>query len=394
MTTIVELERTLRQASHAYYSGAEATLSDQEFDLLRDELEELDPGNAFLSEVGAPVTNSLTKVRHRMPMGSLKKITTEAEFQTWVGSLLPKGKKTKTTFHDPKISVSLKLDGLSIELIYEKGKFVQAITRGDGEEGEDVTHTIKNAKFFPRTISVMDRVSVRCEAMLQIADWKEHFADKANPRNAASGLVRRTDAKGSEHLVCIAFDVLFNGGFRTEHERIEWLIKEKFSTTPNQVVSASKVMQAIKWIEDQRDQLDYEIDGAVLKANDIDLQKELGEHNDRRPRWARAWKFAAMGGHSTLEGITWSVGTRGTITPVANIAPVKVGGTTIRNVSLHNVNEIDRLDLGIGDEIEVIRAGDVIPFIVRVINKEYICPLCGYKGDINAQKRFHESKSK
>ncbi len=399
---IAELESLLRRASDAYYSGADAIMSDAEFDRQRDELEGLDPHNSFLSQVGAPTASALQKVKHSIPMGSLKKITTEPEFTTWLGSLTNAGA-------DPLLAVQLKLDGLSIELVYENGKFVQAITRGDGYEGEDVTHTIKNAKFVPKTISVTDRrVSVRCEAMLNIGDWKAYFADKANPRNAASGLVRRTDAKGSEHISCIAFDVQINGRtpnlggpncpdcgeyhpdgdcyFRFEKDRIDWLEKEKFATTSNLVVKASRAIKAIDDIEAQRDRLPFEIDGAVVKVNEIAVQVKMGEHHGR-PYWARAWKFAAMGGHSTVEAVSWSVGTQGTINPVAQIAPVHVGGTTISNVTLHNMDEIDRLGVKIGDKVEVIRAGDVIPKIVRVVAKGTsrseiaiaLCPACGSK---------------
>lgn len=384
---IQQLEAKLRKASDAYYSGQDTVMSDQEFDKLRDELEELDPQNSFLAQVGAPSDGALTKVRHTIPMGSLKKITKESEFKTWLKTLPAKC----------KLAVELKLDGLSIELLYKGGKFVQAITRGDGIEGEDVTHTIKNAKHFPRKISSKADISVRCEALLSIQDWQTHFSDKANPRNAASGLVRRSDAKGSEHISCIAFDVQFNGDlrksgfalgfdFKTQEDRIRWLTKEKFITTPCEVCEPQNVLAAIKKIEDKRDVLPFEIDGAVVKLNSIAGQQKMGEHNGR-PYWARAWKFAAMGAFSVLRDVDWSVGTQGTINPVGSIDPVQVAGATIRNVTLHNMDEIQRLGLQIGDKVEVIRAGDVIPKIVRVVapgkKRTSIsvshCPICKSK---------------
>lgn len=373
-----ELEKLLREASEAYYAGDPSFLSDAEFDRFRDELEELDPKNSFLAEVGAPSDSALQKVSHSIPMGSLKKITALAEFVTWRNTVSKTAKSLEC-------AVQLKLDGLSIEMLYEKGKFVQAITRGDGEVGDDVTHTIKNAQGFPKTISETSRVSVRCEAMLKIADWKNHFSDKANPRNAAAGLVRRTDAKGSKHLSTFAFDVLFdNSGFETEADRIKWLKDEGFQTTPNKVVKADDVEKIIDGINDRRERMPIEIDGAVIKLNLIADQEKLGQHHGR-PYWARAWKFAAMGAHTVLKGVEWTVGTQGTITPVAKVKPVSVGGTTISNVTLHNMDEIVRLGIAIGDEIEVIRAGDVIPKIVRVVsegkNRQTIkikgCPSCG-----------------
>ncbi len=373
---IEELADLLREASAAYYGGDDSTMSDAEFDRLKDELEELDPKHPFLAEVGAPADSALTKVKHAIPMGSLKKMTTPAELATW-----------RKTIANQLVAVQLKLDGLSIELVYKKGKFVQAITRGDGDEGEDVTHTIKNAKHFPRTISEQGNVSVRCEAMLQIKDWKKHFAGKANPRNAASGLVRRTDAVGSEHLVCIAFDVIFDGiGIKTEDDRIQWLKGQGFKVPPTEMIHIDKVEEAIDRVEQQRDKLPIEIDGVVIKVNDVAVQKKMGEH-DGRPYWARAWKFAAMGGFTTVVGVEWTVGTQGVITPVAIVKPVAVGGVSISNVSLHNISIVESLDVRIGDEVEVIRANDVIPHIVRVVkqgdNRKRLyctgCPECGKK---------------
>lgn len=386
MSKIQELEQKLRKASKAYYGGGEVFLSDQDFDHFRDELEELDPKNSFLAEVGAPPGLALTKVKHIILMGSLKKINTRAEFDTWCNTLL----KTSSNL---EMAVSLKLDGISIELIYKDGKFIQAITRGDGKIGEDVTHSIKNAKGFPKTISVKTEVSVRCEALLLIEDWKKHLSDKANPRNAVSGLVRRTDGKNSQYICCVAFDVLTDKKFVTEAARIKWLKSEKFFVTWSKATQPDKVEALVKELENRRSSLKFEIDGAVVKLNNISDQNALGEH-DGRPYWARAWKFAAMGAHTILNDVEWAVGINGRITPVALVDPVSVGGVTISRVTLHNADEIDRLNLGIGDKIEVIRAGDVIPCVVRVIDKEYVCPLCNYKGDINAQKRFHESGSK
>lgn len=394
MSKLSQLEKQLREASKAYYTGVSFPLSDVEFDKLRDELEELDPKNPFLAEVGAPSDTALQKVTHSIPMGSLKKINTLAEFTTWRNTVSKIAKSLEC-------AIQLKLDGLSIDMVYENGKFVQAITRGNGEIGDDVTHTIKNAQGFPKTISEKSQVSVRCEAMLKINDWKKHFSDKANPRNAAAGLVRRTDAKGSEHLSTFAFDVLFdNSGFKTEADRIEWLKDQGFQTTPNKVAHADDVERVINGINDRRDRMPIEIDGAVVKLNLIADQESLGEH-DGRPYWARAWKFAAMGAHTTLEDVEWAVGTQGTINPVAKVKPVSVGGTTISNVTLHNMDEIERLGVQIGDEVEVIRAGDVIPKIVRVVSKGKnrkkitidACPACGSDIERDGPKLLCKNKS-
>lgn len=371
---VLELESLLRNAADAYYAGKPEILSDDEFDRLREELEELDPQNPFLAEVGAITDNSLQKVTHVIPMGSLKKITTIPELQTWSKQFSP----------DEELAVQLKLDGISIELVYDNGKFIQAITRGDGIVGDDVTHSIKNAQGFPRNISLKQKIFVRCECVLPIKTWEQHFNDMANPRNAVAGISRRLDGTGSEHILTIAFDVLFDDHpFLTEQDRINWLETNNFTTVQNTITSINDIEKIINDILQERDNLPFQIDGAVIKTNRIKLQNKLGEH-DGRPYWARAWKFPPQGGHTVLKNVIWSVGTQGTVTPVAQVEPVSVGGTTIQNVTLHNIDEIDRLKIQIGDTIEVIRAGDVIPKIVRVvkqgINRQPIvlhkCPIC------------------
>jgi len=384
------LEGLLREASTAYYnSAADSIMSDYMFDQYRDELEELDPQNPFLAEVGAPPTDAaLTKVKHSIPMGSLKKINAVKELDTWRSSLAKAMPAPPGGIRFQRVAIQCKLDGVSIELVYKNGKFVQAITRGDGEIGEDVTHTIKKAKNLPQKISVTDKpVYVRCEAILFVKDWAKHFSEKANPRNAASGLVRRSDSEGSEHINCIAFDVLFDDNqFKTEEDKIEWLKTEKFVPAMTVVCHTFEIEQHLENIQNQRDDLPYEIDGAVIKVNNLATQEQMGSHHGR-PYWARAWKYPPVGGHTTIEGVEWSVGTRGTINPVAQVAPVSVGGTTIRNVTLHNMDEIERLGVKIGDTVEVIRANDVIPKVVRVVSKgkkrQAIeidqCPGCGAK---------------
>ena len=245
-----------------YYNSDEPKLSDQEFDRIKDELEELDPDNAFLREVGAPTDSALTKVKHKIPMGSLKKITTRAGFDTWLATV---GKTASSL----ECLTEYKLDGVSIELLFKDGKFVQAITRGDGEIGEDVTHSIKNAKGFPNTISVKTEVSVRCEALLLIKDWKKHLSDKSNPRNAVSGLVRRTDGQNSQYICCVAFDVLMDKKFVTEADRIKWLKSEKFFVTWCKVTKPGDVETLVKDLEKKRAELPFLIDGAVVKEEQL-----------------------------------------------------------------------------------------------------------------------------
>lgn len=392
---IIELEDLLRKASESYYSG-EPFISDFEFDEYRDELQELDPNNKFLSEVGAaPVSDSaLTKVKHVIPMGSLKKINTVDEYNTWLKTL----RKSISNFD---FVVQEKVDGSSIELVYEYGFFKKAITRGDGEIGEDVTHSIKNARGLPKKLRDNLSIYVRAECYLNISDWNKYLSkDSANPRNAASGLSRRTSGEQSELLNIVAFDVVGDGvNFITEDNKIHWLKSLGFQTVITKVCNTEDVEKFINQIESDRTVFDFEIDGAVVKVNSINDQKTLGEH-DGRPYWARAWKFSPMGGHTVLNGVEWSTGTHGTINPVAKVAPIKVGGTTIQNVTLHNMNEIDRLGVCIGDTVEVIRAGDVIPKVIRVVSKGKsrktisidACPACGSSVVKDGPKMFCEER--
>ena len=379
----------LQEASAAYYGDGNSLLSDAEYDALRDRLAELDPNNSFLAEVGAAVSGSpLTKVTHIIPMGSLNKCGGEKrsdEYKSWVRNSL---KNPKTP-----VVIQWKLDGVSIELIYDNGNFVQAITRGDGIIGEDVTHTIKSCA--PAKINAQGKVSIRAEAVIPITTWKKHFENQvidgrkmSNPRNTVAGIVRRkTDLEQSSLVHLKAYDILRIDGddFDSEVQKTSKLTGLGFDTVLTIEAKADEVEKIAEKFESDRDTVvDCMVDGIVIKANEISLQKKLGEH-DGRPKWAIAWKFAPQGGHSTLKDVEWNVGTSGRITPVALIDPINVAGVTISRVTLHNADEIERLGIQIGDTIEVIRAGDVIPRIVRVVSqgKNRIpillqnCPSCG-----------------
>ncbi len=367
----------LQKACDAYYNGDSPIMSDADFDRLKDELTNLDPHNPFLKTVGAPVSdNKLEEVTHEIPMGSLKKINnSQTEFNTWLNSI------TQTTGKNPLLSVNWKLDGSSIELVYKAGKFVQAITRGDGIVGEDVTHTIKNAKGFPKQLDEKVDISVRAEALFRLSDWKKFLHNEGkNPRNACAGTVRRTDARNSEYIHCVSFNILGAKKWATYKEKLKWLNDRGFEVSQTYFVTPDKVKTVVDQTLSNRDSLAYEIDGLVVGVDSCEHQDALGE-KDGLPYWARAWKFPSMGGFSKLLDVSWDVGTRGTINPVASIEPVEVGGVTISNVTLHNMDEIERLGIQIGDDIEVVRAGDVIPKIVRVVKqgstrKKITCSSC------------------
>jgi len=370
-----KLERLLRSASQAYYDGS-PVMSDARFDELRASLQKEDPGNPFLKEIGATpsVDSPLEKTQHQIPMGSLNNLHSEGEFIKWYRLLAMK---------TPALVVQDKLDGISIELIYERGKFVRAVTRGDGAIGENVTHTIRKAKGLPKKLSSSLSVSVRCEALLPIKEWKQNFSGKSNPRNAAAGLVRRLDAVGAASIRCVAFD-LVGVDLPTETRKIKWLQDHGFDAVSTVSCDFAGAKKAYAKILASRDSNRFEIDGAVVKVDSLTQQEHLGERHGR-PYWARAWKFPPQGGHTVLDRVDWQVGSQGRLTPVGKVQPVAVGGTTITSVTLHNQAEIKRLDVQIGDTIEVIRSGDVIPYCVRRVRKGKTrkvitckkCPSCG-----------------
>lgn len=363
---------SLTLASDEYYNSGTSNLSDQDFDKLKDRLEEIDPDNDFLLAVGyaIPSNSPLSKVKHTIAMGSLKKISPDdgvKAFNTWLASVV------KGIGFEPRLAVQHKFDGSSIAITYENGKFSRAVTRGDGDIGEDVSHNIKNAQQVPMKIPYTGTVHIRGEVLLPVSLWEKHLSDStANPRNASAGLVRRTDGENSELLHFFAFGAVIESGnidfFNTEEGQAEQLNSWGFSFAETEVMEANKVEAAVASIASKRDDINYEIDGIVIKVNELIHQETLGE-NKGHPYWARAWKLPAMGAHSKLLDVTWNVRTRGVLAPTGHIEPVKVGGVTISKVTLHNASEIERLGICIGDTIEIIRAGDVIPKIIRVVSQ-------------------------
>jgi len=379
--------KQLEKASEAYYSG-KPIMTDAEFDSAIVKLRKDNPDHPFIKMVGSPVPGT-NKADHKIPMGSLSNANNEDEFRAWALK------------HKHAISLSHKLDGSSLELIYQDGSFVQAITRGDGKVGEDVTKNVLKSGNVPLSINP-SIVSVRCECLIHKDDWIKHFRGDANPRNSAAGTLRRHNGHNAQYLQFYAFDALVDihkagksirEAIKSE-ENILDMLSEWFNIPCHASMgNAASLIQWYKQEEARRDNLPYEIDGIVAKVDDRFVSNKMGDR-DGRPKGQIAFKFKPRGGETVLRDVIWQVGSTGTITPVAVVDPVCVGGVTIRRVTLHNANEINRLNLGIGDRIEVVRAGDVIPYIVRVINKQYVCPACGYKGNLNNQEIFHENEFK
>lgn len=378
---IVQLTKLLEKASEAYYNTGEVTMSDAEFDSLKEQLRQLDPNHPFLSKVGAPPSEMLAQVKHQIPMGSLSKVTVE-NYPAW-------HQKMKGT-----VNASLKMDGSSIEIIYAMGKFVQAITRGDGVVGEDVTRNVKRFKNVPGILTDEFTGSVRGEAVLHLDDFQKFFAGSANPRNAANGTVRRKDGTGSEHLRFYAFDAT-NGKFNTHTEKLQYLEHNGFDITryvrchegSGYDVPAS-VLAWFKEIGVNRMSLPFEVDGIVIRLDNEDDFVAAGEHGNHDPKGAVVLKWEAAKAETVLLGIELTIGHTGAIVPTGKFEPVSIGGVTVSSVLLNNFEYIQGLDLAIGDTVLVERAGDVIPHVVKVVKKATVrtfmvppveCPFCGSK---------------
>ena len=378
-----ELAERLSAYRKKYYEG-EPAISDEAYDALEDELRRLAPAHPVLAKVGSPVAaDNWEKARHEIPMGSLNKVTNADELEEWVArcdALLDKDGQAPIR---DDLYVAEKLDGISIELIYRDGRFVDGITRGDGEIGERITANVERMRGVPLRIAHSGRLSVRGEIILRLTDMKEHFADYTSPRNAAAGTARRLDGVGNEHLTVLCYDLAEELDLATEVEKFELLRGLGFATPNTYRGSFDQVVVIYEeYSSAKRVSLDYEIDGLVVRANDLAKQGALGELN-RRPRGAVAFKFASPMKVSRVREILWDTGPSGRVTPVAIVEPVVLAGAKVQRASLHNVANVARLGIGVGDEVVVSRRNDVIPYIEEVT--EHVseaaapperCPIC------------------
>jgi DNA ligase (NAD+) len=367
---IAELAKLLAKYKDAYYNGT-PLVSDAAFDALEDELRELDPDHAILKSVGAP-TKAVTaweKARHAIPMGSLNKAVDEDEFRAWAKRCDELGVKDKLKGITEDLFVTEKLDGLSLAVTYDKGALADAITRGDGEIGERILPNARRMKGVPSKLKHAVSVTVRGEIILRISDMKKAFPDAANPRNQASGTSKRFDGDGCEHLSVLFYDI--DGEELANEEKKFARLAQLGFTVPNFVATdlegAIEVHQ--EYSKTKRAELDYEIDGLVVRANDVHVQHMLGELGNR-PRAAIAYKFASQAKVTTLVDIVWETGPSGRVSPVAVVEPVELAGAVVRRASLHNASNVIELDMGIGDEVLVSRRNDVIPYVEEVVARK------------------------
>ncbi|MDE4454575.1 NAD-dependent DNA ligase LigA [Psychrobacter sp. DAB_AL62B] len=397
---------SLKTHNYAYYVLDNPILEDSEYDQLRRSLLELEEEYPDLVQPDSPINqvgdmplSAFTQVRHDVPMLSLGNVFEYDDLRDFMRRV---NDRLSDSQKNPEYEIELKLDGLAVSLKYEYGQFVQAVTRGDGQTGEDITQnakTIRNLPLWLAAATDIPLLEVRGEVLMPKAGFERLnrlAAEKeektfANPRNAAAGSLRQLDPSiaASRPLAFYCYSV--NQGLPiaidTQSAALAWLKDIGFTVSAVEVVQNPREAQAYyESVINTRADLPFEIDGLVIKVNSLALQQQLG-FLSREPRWATAYKFPAETVMTRLYSIEWQVGRTGQITPVGKLEPVKVGGVTVSNVTLHNFGEIQRLDVRAGDMVSVHRAGDVIPKVTRVWHEQRpedsepvklpsTCPVC------------------
>ncbi|MDP6844661.1 MAG: NAD-dependent DNA ligase LigA [Candidatus Thalassarchaeaceae archaeon] len=378
---IAALAEQIAHHSHLYYNEATPEISDTEFDALWDELKSLDSEHPQLRRVGAPIPPGSVKVEHRFPMRSLDKATDDDEVAHFVA---------ETTAHGRRFVAQPKLDGSALSLEYRRGRLVRAATRGSGERGEDVTSNALRIPNIPDRLSWEGDCHVRGEVVMHLDVFREKYASIApNPRNLAAGSLRQKNIESGKgdasDLAFHAYDVRFVPNedkhpdspealqFENDSESIAWL-REVGITPAEEVViegledddTTQALLDETKRWTQERDKASWEIDGVVFKLDNLAKRELLGQ-TAHHPRWALAWKFPPEEATTVLLDIDWQTGRTGAVTPVARVAPVVVSGVTVENTTLHNVGEVKRLGVSIGDKVRVVRRGDVIPKIIETM---------------------------
>ena len=403
---IKELTQTLNQHNYNYYVLSQPTISDYDFDMLLKELESLEKQypqfaspNSPTKRVGGDITKKFKTVKHQFPMLSLANTYSKEELVEWENRI------KKIVDVDIEYVCELKYDGVAIGIKYENGELVQALTRGDGTQGEDVTANVRTIKTIPLTLKgdYPDKFEIRGEIFFPLDNFEKLNKERedigeplyANPRNTASGTLKQQDSKvvAQRGLDCFLYGIVGdNLPFKSHYEAVmkagEWGFKIP-DPKKNYIKLASsidEIMDFVNYWDEHRHQLPFEIDGVVLKVNNYHLQNELG-FTAKNPRWAISYKFKAERVETQLESVSYQVGRTGAITPVANLSPIQLAGTTVKRASLHNADQIEKLDLHENDFVYVEKGGEIIPKIVGVnLDKrkpnalpiKYIthCPIC------------------
>ena len=400
------LIESIKRHNYAYYVLDNPILEDSEYDQLRRSLLEIEEEYPDLVQPDSPINqvgdmplSAFTQVTHDIPMLSLGNVFEYDDLRDFMRRV---NDRLSDSQQNPEYEMELKLDGLAVSLKYEHGKFVQAVTRGDGQTGEDITQnakTIRNLPLWIADAADIELLEVRGEVLMPKAGFErlnrlaEEKGEKtfANPRNAAAGSLRQLDPAIAASRPLAFYGYSVNQGLPenidTQSGALAWLTELGFTVSAVEVVANPRAAQTYyESVIESRADLPFEIDGMVIKVNSLALQQQLG-FLSREPRWATAYKFPAETVMTRLNDIEWQVGRTGQITPVGKLEPVKVGGVTVSNVTLHNFGEIQRLDVRAGDMVSVHRAGDVIPKVTRVWHEQRpadsepvtlpsTCPVC------------------
>jgi DNA ligase (NAD+) len=382
---VEELREQVEYHARRYYVLDDPEIGDDEYDALFRQLQQLEEEHPELSSpdsptqrVGSEPVSELRKVRHELPMLSLANARSAEELLAWVQRM--RTHLAREGIEDPAFTYVCepKIDGLAISLLYEDGVFVRGATRGNGEVGEDVTHNLKTIGSIPLRIEDAPPVlEVRGEVYMSLPDFaalNERRAERGlstfmNPRNAAAGTIRQLDPKLARDrplsMWCYGLGRVDGLRFASHSEGLEWLRRHDFRVNGDIRILGDAddvVAQCQEW-ERRRGALDFEIDGVVVKVDDLELQRRLGAVG-RDPRWAIAWKFPPTTKVTTLKQVHWNVGKFGDLHPFGELEPVHVGGVTVKMATLHNEEDLRRKDLRVGDEVIVLRAGDVIPQVL------------------------------
>lgn len=398
---IEELTKLLNDAGYRYYVLDDPTMPDFEYDRLLRELEDLEKANPELAlpdsptkRVGGQAVNTFGEVTHAVPLMSLQDVFSLEELDDFLV-------RTKEAVPGAQFSVEPKIDGLSVALEYVDGQFVRGATRGDGNVGEDVTENLRTIRSIPMALEgAPARLIVRGEVFMPkktfhaLNEALEENGEKtfANPRNAAAGSLRQKDPKvtAKRKLDILVFNVQLADGktFASHAETLEYLKSLHFKVIPYKLLSdAEKISKEVIRINEEREKLSCDIDGAVIKLDDLAARERLG-NTAKFPRWAVAYKYPPEEKETLVEDIVIQVGRTGVLTPKAVVAPVRLAGTTVTNATLHNQDFISRLDIRIGDTVRIRKAGEIIPEILEVnLSKRpegtqpYLlpkkCPVCG-----------------
>jgi len=399
----LEKIKKIQKHNELYYDKSKPAVLDQEYDKLKYEVLELENKFPFLKNkkspsiiVGYKPSKNFTKSRHKVPMLSLGNAFGEEDLKNFEKKIL--NFLSLKESNNIEYSAEPKIDGISASLIYDKGKFIKGLSRGDGREGEDITENLKTINDIPKLINAKNfpvEIDIRGEVFIENNDFKKISEKFANPRNAASGSLRQKNPRATSKIplkfIAYTYGYAKNMKIDNQTDFLKNLKLWGFNINPfnRKIISIKNLMLNHKELEEKRKEIPFDIDGIVYKINNFDLQKRLG-FAANAPRWAIAHKFSANSSISEIQNIEIQIGRTGALTPVAKIKPVSIGGVMVSNATLHNEDEIFRKDIRIGDTVIVERAGDVIPHVLSVDlkkrnknSKQFVfpvnCPSCGNK---------------